>query len=254
MSYNYFSQTLVPSTTAFSIGTISNPFKDVWVSFGSINLANQAAGLTGTAISNTDGNIRIDRGGLKIVNPSNGTTSFLTTSAGDTTHQGAVSATGYHITSAGGFVQFNDGTAQFTAYKTASGAWTPTLSAVTNGNTFGYSTQSGYYVKTGNVVHATFSIVLSSLGTASGNLYLDALPVPVALGNGVWGSLAVYRYTNVGSAGDKCITVTGGNEGTSTVFSLYISKTSSGNTSTNMVVTDLNATSALYGTLSYIST
>jgi hypothetical protein len=254
MSYNYFQQTLVPSTTAWSIGTIDRPFKDIWISFGSVNLANQTVGLTGTAISNTDGNIRIDRGGLKIVNPSNGSTSFETTSAGNTTHQGAVSATSYWVASAGGFVQFGDNTRQYTAYASTSGAWVPTLSAATNGNTFGYTAQTGgYYVKTGNFVHATFSVVLSSLGTAAGNVYLDALPIPIAIGNGVWGSLVVYRYANIGSGGDKSITITGGNEGTATVYSLYISKSTTGNTSTNMAVTDLNANSALYGTLSYIS-
>jgi len=54
MSYNYFQETLVPSTSAWSIGTVSRPFKDIWLGYGSLNLANFNTGASGIALDNTN--------------------------------------------------------------------------------------------------------------------------------------------------------------------------------------------------------
>lgn len=83
MSYNYFQQTVVPSTSAWSIGTINRPFKDIWLSYGSINLANQTSGVSGIALSNSANFLTLGQGtaGIQILNPS-GSSIFQATSAG----------------------------------------------------------------------------------------------------------------------------------------------------------------------------
>lgn len=59
------------------------------------------------------------------------------------------------------------------------GAWTPALSPV-SGSGIAYSANTlGRYVKMGPLVWVTFSIELTSLGTASGNLTLTGLPFTV---------------------------------------------------------------------------
>jgi hypothetical protein len=259
MSYNYFQQTIVPSTSAWSIGTVDRPFKDIWVSYGSVNLANKTVGLTGTALSNTGGNISIDRGGLVIVNPATLATSFITTSAGDVTTFGKLSSTTVTITSAGGGVTFPDNTKQTTAYVPPAtgtlvgqltGTWSPVLSAVANGNTFGYTSRFGNFIKIGQLVTATFSIALSSTGTASGNTFIDNLPFPVATGNGVFGSLKCFRYANLDN---KVVDVTGGSEGNPGAFVLYHTKNNAAGVTENLTVSELTTTSQLYGTITYIA-
>jgi hypothetical protein len=57
---------LVPNITTSTLGTIANPWKDIYVSQGSIVIANLDPALDGVSISNTDKYIVIDRGGLKV--------------------------------------------------------------------------------------------------------------------------------------------------------------------------------------------
>jgi hypothetical protein len=82
MSYNYFQQTLVPSTSAWSIGTVNNPFKDIWLSFGSLNLSNKTTGVTGIAVNNNNNYLTLGAGaaGIQIQDPSYNT-NFQITSA-----------------------------------------------------------------------------------------------------------------------------------------------------------------------------
>jgi hypothetical protein len=130
------------------------------------------------------------------------------------------------------------------------GTWLPSLSATTNGTTLGHTVKLGNYIKTGQQVIANFSVALSSLGTASGNVYLDGLPFPVATGTGVYGSLKCFRYANLDS---KVVDVTGGSENSPGAFTIYHTKNNAAGVTENLTVTELTTTSQLYGTITYIS-
>jgi len=94
MSYNYFQQTIVPSTTAWSIGTVQRPFKDIWLGFGSVNLANATAGLTGVALDNTSNIFTLAKGsaGLQILDSNNNTVFYANSAGNVTTYTAAASA------------------------------------------------------------------------------------------------------------------------------------------------------------------
>ena len=57
---------IVPGASTYSLGTITNPWKDVFISQGSIVIANTDPTVDGVNISNTDRYIVIDQGGLKV--------------------------------------------------------------------------------------------------------------------------------------------------------------------------------------------
>ena len=76
MSYNYFQQTLVPSTSTWSIGTINRPFKDIWLSYGSLYFSNaNTPGASSVALDNTNNVLTLAQGsaGFQILNPIGGT-------------------------------------------------------------------------------------------------------------------------------------------------------------------------------------
>jgi len=397
MSYNYFQETLVPSTSAWSIGTVQRPFKDIWLGYGSLNLANYTTGASGIALDNTNNILTLAKGsdGFQILNTA-GNTIFYASSAGNiSSYVGLASAGGggsflivgtanrqyqpvlnpgvmmqvvgadnynnriiydsfgvngsnntfpqiigraargsaytptytlsgdviFRITANGynalsGFTQsngsavspsfieavatesfsgtsvgtewrfynatrgdvtgastldlvidntgvrvpvasagitFGDGSFQNTAFNAVSGTWIPQLSAATNGTGFKYtmSGTTGNYYKTGRSVFATFSITVSSTDTASGQVYLTNLPFPVVNGNGVWGTLSVYRYGNMSAPVSQ---IEGGNEGNAQDFTLYYQDTGAGAGSVNnLTVAQFTSTSFLYGSMTYIS-
>ena len=397
MSYNYFQETLVPSTSAWSIGTVSRPFKDIWLGYGSLNLANFNTGASGIALDNTNNILTVAQGsaGFQIIDPY-GNTIFQTTSAGQTTLYtsqasagtlGAFAVVGsgnrttqvvtnpgvmFHVTgndnlnnriiydafgssgsvnvfpqligrcargsattptnvlsgdvlfriTANGYnalsgftnpsggtsspstiecvatepfsgssvgtewhiynatkgdtsdtktldlivndkgitvpvasagITFGDGSFQNTAFNAVSGTWVPQLSAATNGTGFKYnmSSTTGNYYKTGRSVFATFSIVVSSTDTASGQVYLTNLPFPVVNGSGVWGTLNVYRYGNMSTSVSQ---IEGGNEGNAQEFTLYYQDTGFSAGGVNgLTVAQFTSTSFLYGSMTYIS-
>ena len=263
MSYNYFQETLVPSTTAWSIGTLNRPFKDLFVSFGSINLANQTTGLTGVQVTNLSGNLVVNRGGFQILNPITGATSFYTNSAGNVTTFGQISSTNYTIISAGGSITFGDRTVQTTAYVTPpsgtyaaqiSGTWTPQISAAgyaLSAVKYSGGTPVGVYIKTGRHVYCTFNISVSAFTgvSNSANLYLVNLPFAVENGSLLtpFGDLSVYRYAGLTGFGQG---ITGGNEGTDQGFTLY--NISPGST-VNLTPSIFSVPASMTGTLRYMS-
>jgi len=96
MSYNYFQETLVPSTSAWSIGTQQRPFKDIWLGYGSLNLANFVTGASGLALDNVNNTLTLTKGtaGFQILNPV-GNTIFYASSAGNiSSYVGLASAGG----------------------------------------------------------------------------------------------------------------------------------------------------------------
>lgn len=55
--------------------------------------------------------------------------------------------------------------------------WTPTITGSTGSTGIAYTTQYGYYQRVNNLVTASFVIVLSSKGTASGTVRISSLPI-----------------------------------------------------------------------------
>jgi hypothetical protein len=396
MSYNYFQQTLVPSTSAWSIGTINRPFKDIWLSYGSLYFSNlNTPGTSSVALDNVNNVLTLAQGsaGFQILNPTGGVVFSALSSGIIQSYVGIASAGGggafqiigtgsrasqpvispgviMHVTGADGYnnrviydsygvssntyvqligrsargtagsptytlsgdvlyrfsangyngisgftqsngsnfspsyiqcvatepfsgastgtqwqvynaikgdtsgtgtldliidnkgitvpvasagITFGDGSFQNTAFNAVSGTWVPQLSAATNGTGFKYtmSGTTGNYYKTGHTVFATFSIVVSSTDTASGQVYLTNLPFPVVNGNGVWGTLNVYRYGNMSTSVSQ---IQGGNEGDAQEFTLYYQDTGPGAGSVNnLTVAQFTSTSFLYGSMTYIS-
>jgi hypothetical protein len=64
---------IIPSVSkSFSLGNESFPFRDIFISSGSLNIASDNPGAPSTTLSNVDGNILISAGGMQLV----GTGSF----------------------------------------------------------------------------------------------------------------------------------------------------------------------------------
>ena len=94
----------------------------------------------------------------------------------------------------------------------SSGTWTPTVTSSAGGGFPAYSS-IGYYQRVGKVVTASFEFTISNLGTASGTVIINNLPISIASGNGVktvvgYGSIAVlgqslsiYHYTALNQIG-----------------------------------------------------
>ena len=61
-----FGGDILPGAATYNLGSIENPWKDVYVSKGSIVIADQDVNVDGVSLSNTDKYIVIDRGGLKV--------------------------------------------------------------------------------------------------------------------------------------------------------------------------------------------
>ena len=65
---------IVPTTSAsYSLGSLTKPFKEIFVGSGSISIAAPIAGVAATTISNNSGNLDISAGGVRLV----GTGSFI---------------------------------------------------------------------------------------------------------------------------------------------------------------------------------
>ena len=162
----------------------------------------------------------------------------------------SINTNGIVLPISGSGITFGNGTKQVTAFTTASGTWTPTLTAATNGTGLKYTNATiGNYFKNGQIVYCTFSIVLSSTDTASGQVYLTGLPYPTVIGTGVWGTLNVYRYSNMGTTVSQ---VQGGNEGNAQNFTLYYQDTGAGAGNVNsLTVAQLTNTTTMYGSLQY---
>ena len=92
-----FGGNLVPKFPSGStLGTLERPFREIFVSSGSINIASDAPGDPNTSLSNVDGNILISAGGVRLVDPASfiaatGSFSYL---SGSFTHIGTANRIG----------------------------------------------------------------------------------------------------------------------------------------------------------------
>ena len=93
-----------------------------------------------------------------------------------------------------------------------SGSWTPSVTSSGGGGFPAYSS-IGYFQRIGKVVTVSFEFTISNLGTASGTVIINNLPVAIANGNGIktvvgYGniptlgqSLSIYHYTALNQIG-----------------------------------------------------
>jgi len=66
-----FDGNLVPSAATYSLGTAALPWQDIYVSAGSINIADSDMETDSVSIKNTEGYLVLNRGGLKITDNTN---------------------------------------------------------------------------------------------------------------------------------------------------------------------------------------
>jgi hypothetical protein len=78
------------------------------------------------------------------------------------------------------------------------GTWTPTLKGDGGNADQTYSTQAGYYTKVGNLLTATFRVILTNVGTPSGSAILGGLPFVVKDAVGTSGG-SISNYVNLGT-------------------------------------------------------
>lgn len=80
------------------------------------------------------------------------------------------------------------------------GTWTPEIAGGVTGGVISYTTQNGYYCKTGQLVFVNAHIVINSISAApTGNLYVRALPFTMTSNTAYRGVAAA--YTNLASWG-----------------------------------------------------
>jgi hypothetical protein len=83
---------IVPKTArGATLGTVDRPFRDIFVSSGSINIASDTPGVPNTQLSNVSGNILISAGGIQLLGTGsfNATTGSFQYLSGSFTHIGA---------------------------------------------------------------------------------------------------------------------------------------------------------------------
>ena len=61
-----FDGNVIPSANTYSLGTAESPWKDIYVTAGSINIADNDIEVDGVSIKNTEGYLVISRGGLEV--------------------------------------------------------------------------------------------------------------------------------------------------------------------------------------------
>lgn len=60
---------------------------------------------------------------------------------------------------------------------TLTNSWTPTITGSTGSTGITYTTQLGYYQRVNNLVSASFYVLLSSKGTATGTVQISSFPI-----------------------------------------------------------------------------
>ena len=125
------------------------------------------------------------------------------------------------------------------------GAWTPAITDLTNAVT---ATSQGTYTKVGRHVICSFRVTASSLGSASGAIYISGLPFTVLNSNGARcsGAIGFTQNLNLSAAG-QTVTIFPTNNQVYAALNVWDATTGT----TTMQASELSATGALYGSLEY---
>jgi len=125
------------------------------------------------------------------------------------------------------------------------GTWTPTITDLTNTVT---ATSQGTYTKVGRHVVCGFRVSASSLGSASGAIYISGLPFTVKNDNGArcTGAIGFTQNLNLGSAG-QTVTIFPSNNQVYAALNVWDATVGT----SGMQASELSATGALWGSLEY---
>lgn len=128
------------------------------------------------------------------------------------------------------------------------GTWTPTVSTTGTVGTPAYTTQTGFYVKTGTMVFANFSIVLSGwTGSPTGGVTIASLPIANSSTANNFGSGILFFYQVAGLAASN-VGIFGSVQPGSTIMALI----SGGNTTTtNVTAAQAGTTAQFFGYIIY---
>lgn len=149
-----FGGNLVPKFPSGStLGTLERPFREIFVSSGSINIASDVPGDPNTSLSNVDGNILISAGGMRLV----GDASFIAATGSFQYISGSMTQVG-NYTQQGNYVMVGD--------KTISGSLRISGSGYINTHRILTDLDSGSYAITG-------SNTFSGSQSISGSLYVS---------------------------------------------------------------------------------
>ena len=97
----------------------------------------------------------------------------------------------------GGGLTFNGDTAAANALDDyEQGTWTPSV-----GGSATYTTQAGHYIKIGDMVFITGSLIINNISGAAHTNYLDGLPYNSVTGVGREGHVSVQYFANLASTG-----------------------------------------------------
>jgi len=149
-----FGGNLVPKFPSGStLGTLERPFREIFVSSGSINIASDITGEPNTSISNVEGNLLISAGGMRLV----GDASFIAATGSFQYISGSMTQVG-NYTQQGNYVMVGD--------KTISGSLRISGSGYINTHRILTDLDSGSYAITG-------SNIFSGSQGISGSLYVS---------------------------------------------------------------------------------
>jgi hypothetical protein len=97
----------------------------------------------------------------------------------------------------GGGLTFNGDTAAANALDDyEQGTWTPSV-----GGSATYTVQAGHYIKIGDMVFITGTLIINNISGAAHTNYLDGLPYNSVAGNGREGFIGVQYFGNLASTG-----------------------------------------------------
>jgi hypothetical protein len=179
-----FGGDLVPKTArGATLGTELRPFKGIFVSSGSINIASDIIGDPNTTLSNVGGNILVSAGGMRLI----GDASFIATTgsfsylSGSFTHIGNQFNVGDIVTTGSLFVSGSQtfiGNQTLSGSKNISGSLNVNGSIYKNGNKqFNYGQWASLYTQTGSA-NTAYAMKLETPTDGTSGFYV---------GNGVSG-------------------------------------------------------------------
>lgn len=141
----------------------------------------------------------------------------------------------------------NNFAGMFTKVIQRKGTWTPRFFGGTTPGTPTYSSQAGTYVRVGDLVYATVYLVVTNFGGAAGQARIDGLPFtgPTDVSARTLFMPSFWSGFNLpaGTIGWKGFLQSG-----NTIF-MYRDTLTAGNT--NLLVSELTATTTIYGTIVY---
>jgi hypothetical protein len=98
-------------SSSFSLGSVNNPWKEIFLQSGSISIRSDKPGDPNTTISNVDGNLLISAGGMQLIGSGafNAATGSFQYISGSMTQVGDYTLTGSLTLSSGSALSINDG-------------------------------------------------------------------------------------------------------------------------------------------------